>query len=310
MVISSQLNKDRVHNPKQANLFRQSKRQVIIGFVLSLMFAVCLMFLDIHYQSFHVIRGTCRLFVAPLQYAVDYPVRLFDWVSALIQSRKKLVDDNIQLRYQQTVLESKMQQLLSIQEENSHLKQLLLTSSNARVKTMAAQILAVDANLARQFVILNKGKRDGVFVGQPVLDAKGVMGQIIDVGYLTSTVLLISDPKCAVPIRNNRTGERGILVGTQDTEALSVINLPSTSDIAAGDLLVTSGLGRLYPEGYPVGRVKSVTRTPGDEFIKVLVSPIAMLTRNRLVLLVWPDKQERMMTYQIEKRIDKMRKLI
>lgn len=268
------------------------------------------MFIDFHYQSLKLVRSSFTLLISPLQYAVDYPVRLFDWTHALIQSKKKLVDDNMRLRYQQAVIESKLQQLVSIQKENSHLKQLLLTSSNAEVKTMAAQILAIDTNLARQFVILNKGKKDGVFVGQPVLDAKGVMGQIIDVGYLTSTVLLISDPKCAVPIRNNRTGERAIIVGTHDPDTLSVVNLPVTSDIVVGDLLVTSGLGRLYPEGYPVGHVKEVNRIPGEAFIQVMVSPIAMLSRNRLVLLVWPDRQELKITKQIEKRINNMRKLI
>jgi rod shape-determining protein MreC len=152
-------------------------------------------------------------------------------------------------------------------------------------------------------VILNKGKRDGAYVGQPVLDAKGVMGQIIDVGYMTSTVLLISDSKSAVPVRNNRTGERGILIGLNNLGQLSLINLPGTSSIAKDDLLVTSGLGRLYPEGYPVGRVVDVQSVPGEAFIKVDVSPVALLNRNRLVLLIWPDKEQAQLTLQINERM-------
>ena len=192
---------------------------------------------------------------------------------------------------------------MAIKEENSELKELLLTSSKAKMKAMAAQILAVDTTIARQLVVLNKGKRNGVYVGQPVLDAKGVMGQIIDVGYMTSTVLLISDSKSAVPVRNNRTGERGILIGLNNLGQLSLINLPGTSSIAKDDLLVTSGLGRLYPEGYPVGRVVDVQSVPGEAFIKVDVSPVALLNRNRLVLLIWPDKEQAQLTLQINERM-------
>lgn len=265
------------------------------------------MVVDCHYQSLTALRNGVTFLVSPLQYAVDYPVRLLNWINAVISNRKSLVDENIRLKYQQTILESKMQTLMAIKKENSHLKQLLLTSSKTKTKTMAAQILAIDTGINRQFVILDKGKRDGVFVGQAVLDAKGVMGQVIDTGYLTSTVLLISDAKCAVPVRNNRSGEHAILVGTNDTNQLSLVNLPRTSTIEVGDLLVTSGLGRLYPEGYPVGHVKKITSIPGEEFIKVDVTPVALLNHTRLVLLVWPDNQEQKITLQIQERIHNMR---
>ena len=129
------------------------------------------------------------------------------------------------------------------------------------------------------------------------------MGQIVDVGLMTSTVLLISDAKCAVPVRNERTGERSILVGTNRINRLSLLNLPKSSSIAVGDLLVTSGLGRRYPEGYPVGRVTEVTNSPGDDFIKVSASPIALLNRSRLVLLIWPEELHNEITAQIQERL-------
>ena len=136
-----------------------------------------------------------------------------------------------------------------------------------------------------------------------MLDAKGVVGQVIDVGFMTSTVLLVSDIKSAVPIRNNRTGERAILVGTNSISQLSLINLPRTSSIIKGDLLVTSGLGRLYPEGYPVGVVSEVNHIPGDDFIKVIVTPIALLNSNRLVLIIWPEKEHAALTNEISERM-------
>ncbi len=239
-----------------------------------------------------------------MQYAVDYPVRVIGWVQSLVSAKKALIDENMRLKYKQTMLEAELQKLIVIQRENSQLKELLLTSSKADMRVMAAQILAVDTSQARQVVVLNKGTRDGVYVGQPVLDAKGVMGQVIDVGPMTSTLLLISDSKSAVPVRNNRTGERAILVGTNDIEELSLINLPKTSSIHPGDVLVTSGLGRRYPEGYPVGRVEEVKSIPGEDFVKVTVSPVALLNRNRLVLLIWPDSEQEELTAQINERLN------
>ncbi|WP_238582823.1 rod shape-determining protein MreC [Legionella geestiana] len=273
-------------------------------FVLAMMASLILMFFDYHYRCLETLRSGFGLLVAPLQYAVDYPVRVVGWVQSQISSRKALIDENMQLHYRQTILEAELQTLLAMKDENSRLRELLLTASNARSRSMAAQILAVDTSTARQLVVLNKGKRDGVYEGQPVLDARGVMGQIIDVGLMTSTVLLVSDAKCAVPVRNNRTGERAILVGTNRVEQLSLINLPKTSDTRKGDLLVTSGLGQLYPEGYPVGFVQSVRNVPGDDFVKVNVSPLARLNRSRMVLLVWPTAEQVAMTEQVRERID------
>jgi rod shape-determining protein MreC len=286
-------------------LFARGKSKNL-SFVFTLALAIGLMFFDYHYKYLQNLRSAFALLVSPLQYIVDYPVRIIGSIQSMISSKTSLINENMQLRYQQTMLEAELQRLVAIKEENSQLRELLLTSSKANMKAMAAQILAVDTNTSRQLVILNKGKRDGVYSGQPVLDAKGVMGQIIDVGSMTSTVLLISDSKSAVPVRNNRTGERAILVGDNSLSELSLVNLPKTSKISAGDLLVTSGLGRLYPEGYPVGIVENVQNIPGEAFITVSVSPVALLNRNRLVLLIWPDEEYAKLTGQINERMKVM----
>ncbi len=272
--------------------------------MLALLFSIALMFSDYRYHYLDNVRSGFSLIVSPLQYAVDYPVRVVGWVQSLVGAKKVLIDENMRLRYQQTVLESELQKLLVIQKENSQLKELLLTSSQADMRAMAAQILAVDTSNARQIVVLNKGNRDGVYSGQPVLDAKGVMGQVVDVGPMTSTVLLISDSKSAVPVRNNRTGERAILIGTNSLDQLYLINLPKTVSIHPGDVLVTSGLGGRYPEGYPVGKVEKVSSLPGEDFVKVVVSPVALLNRNRLVLLIWPDLEQEQLSTQINERLN------
>ena len=289
-------------NSYQSRLFVKTKRSSL-GFALALAFSFIFMIADNHYHCLNGVRSGFSLFVAPLQYIVDYPVRVSGWVSSLFSTKKALIDENMRLRYQQMMLEARLQKLLVISHENSQLKELLAASPSTDLPTMAAQILAVDMTSSRQRLVLNKGKRDGVFSGLPVLDAKGVMGQVIDVGLMTSTVLMISDLKSAVPVRNNRTGEQAILVGTNDITRLSLMNLPRTSSMKKGDLLVTSGLGRRYPEGYPVGRVDDVKTVPGDEFIKVSVSPMALLNRDRLVLLIWPEKEHDALTAQINERM-------
>lgn len=292
-------------NNSQNRLFAKN-RHPSIGFVFALAFSLALMVADFHYRYLDGVRSGFALLVSPLQYLVDYPVRMVGWARMLIATKKSLIDENIQLRYQQITLEAQLQRLLVISNENSQLKALLSASSSTDMRAIAAQILAVDTTPSRQLVVLNKGKREGVFAGQPVLDAKGVMGQIIDVGFMTSTALLVSDAKSAVPIRNERTGERAILVGNNSMSELSLINLPRTSLIAKGDLLVTSGLGRRYPEGLPVGRVERVKNSPGDDFIKVSVSPIALLNRDRLVLLIWPEEEHALLSNEIKERITVM----
>ncbi|MDA9272276.1 rod shape-determining protein MreC [bacterium] len=289
-------------NNNQSRLFAKRKYSSF-RFIFALVLSFGLMIADYHYQSIGHVRSGFSTLVSPVQFAVDYPVRVMEWIRSLISSKTTLINENMRLRYQQTVLEAELQKFLSVRNENLELKELLSASSSASMRAMAAQILAVDTTSSRQLLVLDKGTRDGVLVGLPVLDAKGVMGQIIDVGLMTSTVLLISDSKCAVPVRNDRTGERAILVGTNNMGRLSLINLPKTSSIVKGDLLVTSGLGRRYPEGYPVGRVEDVKITSGDDFIKVSVSPVAWLNRSRLVLLIWPEEEHDELTAQINERL-------
>lgn len=297
MVVTSSLQSNQLKS-----LFNKSKYSAL-SYVFALCLSLGLMVTDFHYRSCDLLRSNFSLLVAPIQYAVDYPVRIIGWVQSLVGSKTDLINENMQLRYQQTMLEAQLQKLKMIRYENSQLKALLQASTNTNVQTMAAQILAVDTTSSRQVLVLNKGSRDNVFTGQPVLDARGVMGQIIDVGKMTSTVLLISDSKSGISVQNNRTGEQAILTGLNSISQLSLINLPKTSAIKVGDMLVTSGLGRRYPEGYPVGRVERVKNMPGEEFIHVSVSPVALLNRNRLVLLIWPDKEHEVLTSEINERL-------
>ncbi len=296
-VIFSQL------NSKKNSLFVEKKLSSF-KFAIALLLALSLLIAEHHDRNItKYIRSIFSIVATPLQFAVDYPVRIVGWASSVLGSKQSLIVENMRLQYKQAMLEANLQKLMAIQSENSELKSLLLASAPNDNQAMVGQILAVDTSNNRHIVVVNKGSRDKVVVGQAVLDSKGVMGQIIDVGVMTSTVLLISDYKCAVPVRDERTGEHAILVGNNDMSNLSLINLPKTATIAEGDLLVTSGLGRHYPEGYPVGRVTKVIDNTDDDFIRVSVYPVANLNRSRLVLLIWPPEEHNELTKQIEERL-------
>lgn len=290
------------HALTRNRLFAKQKHSSL-WFVLSVLLSFALMMVDCRDRSLPWVRTLFSGVMMPVQYAVDYPLRIVAWGHSLISAKKDLVNENMRLRYQQTVLEAQLQKFLALRNENSELKSLLLASSSAQMRSMAARILAVDTTSSRQVIVISKGSRAGVMRGQAVLDARGVMGQVIDVGLLTSTVLLISDSKCAVPVVNQRTGERAIVAGTNYIDRLSMVNLPKTSSVAVGDLLVTSGLGAHYPEGYPVGFVEEVQNTSSEDFIKVSVSPVAWLNRSRLVLVVWPEEKHNELSLELMERL-------
>lgn len=293
---------------QQSNYSRQrlfTKQKTWAAPFIGLVFlSIVLMVLDARELYLFHLRWGLSVVTAPIQYTVDYPQRVFRWVQSLVSSKTALIQENMQLHYQQTLLEARLQHFLALKAENSQLKALLRTTSDVNTKAVAAQILDVDMGSTRQLLVLDKGKRDGILIGQAVLDAKGVMGQVIDVGFRTSTVLLISDSKSAVPVRNHRTGEWAILMGANKTNELVLLNLPKTSPIQNGDLLVTSGLGGHYPEGYPIGTVKHLKQIVGEPFIHVDVLPIAKLNQSHLVLVLLGSPEQTALIKQIHARLN------
>jgi rod shape-determining protein MreC len=158
---------------------------------------------------------------------------------------------------------------------------------------LIAQLLAVDTDPFVNQVVLDKGLHDGVFIGQPVLDANGVLGKVIQLGPWTSRVLLVNDNHSGVPVQITRNGIRAIAMGDSYSGKLKLVNIPQTVDVIAGDMLVTSGLGENFPAGYPVGQVLSVVKDPGMQFAAIDVQPSAHADRSRQVLLVWPNQNQK-----------------
>lgn len=252
--------------------------------------AIALMIMDKQVAAISHVRAALSMPLAPLQYAVSWPIQLVDKILDTISSHDALVKENLDLKAEQLRLKAQVQRLLAIELENNQLKSLTSASVNVQGKMLVAQLLAVATDPFVNQVLLDKGSKDNVFVGQPVLDAYGVMGQVIQVGPLTSRVLLINDAHSGVPVQVVRNGIRAIAVGDAYTRKLRLTNVTQTSDIRVGDLLITSGLGENYPEGYPIGQVTRLVKDPGLQFSTVIVEPAAHLDKSRGVLLVWPTK--------------------
>ena len=260
------------------------------GIRLLLFVAASLVLMTVDHRQHHLerVRYVLSVFVYPIQYVVNLPARGSHWVSESLITRGGLVDENARLREEQLLLNSKLQKFAVLEEENRRLRELLESSMQLRERVLIAELLAVELEPFRRQVVINKGQREGAYDGQPVVDASGVMGQIIHVGPFSSTVLLITDPTHALPVQLNRNGLRAIAVGTGEDDALLLEHLPTNADIQKGDLVVTSGLGHRFPRGYPVGVIRAITMEPGEPFAKVEVTPSAKLDQSREVLLLWP----------------------
>ncbi|MDA8562188.1 rod shape-determining protein MreC, partial [Gammaproteobacteria bacterium] len=228
--------------------------------------------------------------LVPLQYVVSYPIQLFDKIHDTFSTYDNLVKENMALKAEYLHLNAKVQRLLAIEMENIQLKGLKKSSSEINGKVLVSQLLAVSPDPFLKQLTLDKGAKDNVYVGQPVLDAHGVMGQIVEVNYFTSKVLLINDSHSGIPVKIARNGVRAIAVGDSYSGQLKLLNVPLTADVRSGDTLITSGLGEYYPEGYLVGLVTAVSKDSSLQFSTITSKPFALLDKSRIVLLVWPPK--------------------
>ena len=271
-----------MHRP----MFSQRPREGIKTLFL-VIFSIALLFLDVRGQlprSRYYLEGI----VSPLQYTVSLPFYLAEKTSEAITSHDALVKENEALKAKLLFEQLRSQKLHSVEKENQALKALMSSSQYVGVDVKIAEVMSVFISSGKQEVMLREGERQGVYPGQPVLDAFGIVGQVINVGPDTSRVMLISDQRSAIPVENNRTGFRAILEG--DDDRLLLMHVPKTEDIQKGDIFVTSGLDRRFPQGYPVGVVSDVSQPMEESFSVITVKSSAHLHRIRFVLLLWPKE--------------------
>src|SRR5690606_23259101 len=238
------------------------------------------------------VRQALNVVVYPVRMLVDLPFSAWSSASATFASRDELIAENEHLKRELLTAEFKLQRLAALEVENTRLRELVGSSARIGSRAEVAEILAIDLDPYRQRFSLNRGARDGVYVGQALLDAQGVVGQIVRVDPFTSEAMLITDAEHALPVKF-MSGLRTIAVGTGDYGRLRLRNLTNNvvDEIKVGDLLVSSGLGGLFPEGHPVARVTEIKRT-NRAFAEVLAAPVSALDRDREVLLVWDTADE------------------
>lgn len=204
-----------------------------------------------------------------------------------LQSRATLEEENRQLREKQLVLEARLGKFQALEAENHRIRELLSSASNLSERVLIAEIVSINQDPYRHQITLNKGMRDGVYRGQALVDAYGILGQIVEVGPRTSQALLITDPDHGIPVEINRTGLQTIAVGRGDGRGLKLPFLPSNADVQVGDLLMSSALGGRFPAGYPVGQIYDVKHNAGEHFMEAVAYPSAKLNQGRQALLVW-----------------------
>ena len=252
--------------------------------------SIAMMTVDHQFQHLSKVRQTISVVTYPIEYLAGLPSRVYNWGSESLSGRNLLLRNNAELRAEHIRLELQLQKLTTLEQENMRLREMLSSAKYfSEERILIGELLSVDLDPYQQRIVINKGTRDGVYEGQPLLGAKGIIGQIDKAGPFNSVALLVSDPNHALLGVVARSGQRSLVVGTGNIQQLELMHLTSTADIQIGDLVITSGLDDRYPSDYPVAEITSIQQVSGEAFVKVEAKPLVELNSIREVLLIWPS---------------------
>jgi rod shape-determining protein MreC len=249
--------------------------------------AVSLMIVDSYTTWLSPLHKVADNVVRPLYWITNIPAGIQDWGKISVISRGVLEQDNLRMQQESLIHLGQLQRMSELAAENVRLRQLLNATELLMDSVLVTEVIGVSPNPQGHTVTIDRGRDDGVYVGQPLLDAEGLMGQITTVYSGHSIALLITDSTHALPVQVLRNGVRSIAEGVSDFNRMTLRFVSPTADIIEGDQLVSSGLGGLFPVGYPVGVVTSIKQKPGAIFVDVEVDPSAQLDRSRHLLLVF-----------------------
>lgn len=247
------------------------------------------MVIDQRFQATEPIRAGLATVLIPVQTIADMPSSVGNRVTETLKTRRELEDELATLKAKQFAYEVRLQKIAALEQENIRLRRLLDSTYSLGERVLIAELIKVDMDPYKQIITIDKGSIDGVTENQPMLDSKGVVGQVLKTSTYRSTGLLISDPGHSVPVQINRNGLRSIVTGTGAYDHLELLYVPNNSDVAVGDLLVTSGLGGVFPANYPVATITEFTPQPERPFATVMAKPLAELDRIREVVLIWEE---------------------
>ncbi|WP_404369526.1 rod shape-determining protein MreC [Marinobacter sp.] len=248
--------------------------------------------LDARFGKLDSVRSALGTAVAPVVWMGNAPGQFTDWMGSLFMSRDDLLEVNATLEARLLILERRALKYAALAQENNELRRRLNAAAALDDRVILAEVVGVSPDPFSHEVIINKGSRNGLSVGQAILDADGLMGQVRQTSSFTSRVLLISDSSHAVPVEVNRNGLRAVLLGNGKVNRLELVHVPDTADIREGDVLISSGLGGRFPRGYPVAEVVSIDKEPGEPFMTIEARPLAQLNRSQMVLVVFQPEDE------------------
>ena len=261
-----------------------------VRMVVLVIASIVLMTVDHRWHSLELARSALSGVLYPLQYTIDLPIRLFYWADETLSTQQALLEKNREYEARHLENRVQLQKLDIIEKENERLRKLLGAIPKTTERLLISEIINVDLDPYKQLILLNKGSSSDVYQGQPIIDAQGVMGQVVHVGPMSSTAVLITDASHAIPVQLNRTGLRAIAFGSGKIDQLNLRHLPHNVDIKEGDLLITSGLGGVFPPNFPVAVISKVERPAGEPFATIEAKPHALLDKSREVLLVWRNQ--------------------
>jgi len=253
--------------------------------------SMVLMMMDYHQWYAAPVRAVLHTVSDPISHIVNYPSKLYYDFQSTLSSQEALLDENRTLNARVIALNFQLQRLRSLEQENKQLRALLDSSMDLPDQVSVGRIISVATNPSVRQVTVNIGKEQSAYLGQAVVDAHGVFGQITELSAHFSRVQLITDTTISVPVVDVRSGFRAITEGNMGA-TLNLVDVPNTADIKIGDVFVTSGLGGVYPEGYPVGTVATLYPVSGEAFLHIKLAPTALLSQSRLLLFIWPHKHQ------------------
>ena len=263
-------------NPKQ-RINRFEKNYSAYRLIFMIVLSSVLMYQD--YQGTYTIKLRSYLSASlyPIQYLINLPNNLQKSFYANFLNREEIISQNQRLKEENLNLKSQMQQIYRLESENKRLYELIDSKPKTENTYLFADIVSTSKILNKHQILINRGSSDGVKLGSSIVNAEGIVGHVIRDQIFASEVLLISDLEHAIPVEIVRTGLRSIAIGTGEFNKLKINTLPTNSDIKKEDIIITSGLGDRYPEGFPVGTITEISREVGNPFLEIEILPFANL---------------------------------
>lgn len=257
------------------------------SFWILLFLSILLMTLDQKKILLPRIKTTLQSLFIPLDYAINAPTRAVHLLHDYFIAQHTLVHNQKNWQAEQLILQAKLQELNTLKQQNLELQSLLKTTPvEQKQKYLLARVISINTEAHTREILINRGSHAGIKIGQGVVAADGIIGQVIEVTPISSRVILLSDPRSAIPVINERSQENFIVMGNGNNQALTLLDVPNNANLKIGDVLLSSGIGGHYPTHYPVGTISAITNQ-AKTASRVHITPSTNFNRLNLVLVVF-----------------------